>query len=40
MGTIVCCQCLSRIIDELFSDLKGKYVFTFLEDLIVYAVVN
>jgi hypothetical protein len=28
---------LSRVIDELFADLKGRYVFNFLDDLVVYS---
>jgi hypothetical protein len=36
MGISVGCQGLSRVFDELFADLKGKYVFNFLDDLIVY----
>ena len=31
------CQSLSRVIDGLFSDLRGKYVFNILEDLVVYS---
>jgi hypothetical protein len=33
MGISVGCQGLSRVIDELFADLKGEYVFNFLDDL-------
>jgi len=29
MGISVGCQGLSRVIDELFADLKGQYVFNF-----------
>jgi hypothetical protein len=29
----VSCQWLSRVIDELLADLKGKYIFNFLDDL-------
>jgi hypothetical protein len=36
MGISVGCQGLSRVIDELFIDLKGDYVFTFIDDLVVY----
>jgi hypothetical protein len=25
------------VIDELFADLKGRYVFNFLDDLVVYS---
>jgi hypothetical protein len=31
------CQDLSGVINDLFTDLKGKYVFNFLDDLIVYS---
>jgi hypothetical protein len=37
MGISVGCQGLSRVIDELFSDLKGRFVFSFLDDLVVYS---
>jgi hypothetical protein len=37
MGISIGCQGLSRVIDELFADLKGKYIFNFLDDLIVYS---
>jgi hypothetical protein len=37
MGIIVGCQSLSRVMDELFSDLKGDYLFNFLDDLVVYS---
>ena len=37
MGISVGCQSLSRVINGLFSDLRGKYVFNFLEDLVVYS---
>ena len=36
MGISVGCHSLSRVINGLFSDLWGKYVFNFLEDLVVY----
>jgi hypothetical protein len=35
MGISVGCQGLSRVIDELFTDLKGDYVFNFIDDLVV-----
>jgi hypothetical protein len=35
MGISVGSQVLSRVIDELFADLKGKWVFNFLDDLVV-----
>ena len=28
------CQGLNRVVDELFADLKGEYVFNFLDDLV------
>jgi hypothetical protein len=37
MGISVGCQGLSRIIDELFADLKGRFVFNFVDDLVVYS---
>jgi hypothetical protein len=37
MGISVGCQGLSRVIDELFGDLKGCYVFSFVDDLVVYS---
>ena len=37
MGISIGCQGLSRVIDELFADLKGQYVFNFLDDLVVYS---
>jgi hypothetical protein len=37
MGISIGCQGLSRVIDELFADLKGKFVFNFLHDLVVYS---
>jgi len=37
MGISVDCQVLSRVIDELFADLKGQYIFNFLDDLVVYS---
>jgi hypothetical protein len=37
MGISVGTQELSRIIDEIFSDLKGKWVFNYLDDLVVYS---
>jgi transposase InsO family protein len=30
-------QGLSRVVDALFSDLKGKYVFNYLDDLVIYS---
>jgi hypothetical protein len=37
MGICIGCQGLSRVVDELFSDLKGDYVVNFLDDLVVYS---
>jgi hypothetical protein len=34
MGISVGCQGLSRVVDELFADLKGQFVFNFLDDLV------
>jgi len=28
---------LSRVVDKLFADLKDRYVFNFLDDLVVYS---
>jgi len=36
MGISVACRGLSWVIVDLFSDLKGKYVFNLLDDLLVY----
>jgi hypothetical protein len=36
MKISVGCQGLSRVVDELFADIKGQYVFNFL-DLVVYS---
>jgi len=37
MGISVGCQGLSRVVGELFAGLKGKYVFNFLDDLVVFS---
>ena len=37
MGISVGCQGLSRVIDEMFADLKGRYIFNFVDDLVVYS---
>ena len=37
MGIGVGCQGLSRVVDELFADLKGSFVFNFVDDLVVYS---
>jgi len=34
-GISVGSQGLSRVFDELFADLRGRYVFNFLDDLVV-----
>jgi len=36
MGISIGCQGLSRVVDNLFADLKGEYVFNYLDDLVVY----
>jgi hypothetical protein len=37
MGIIVGCQVLSRVVDSLFGDLKHKFVYNFMYDLVVYS---
>jgi hypothetical protein len=37
MGISVGCQGLSRVVDQLFADLKGRFVFNFVDDLVVYS---
>ena len=37
MGISVGSQGLSRVVDEVFADLKGRFVFNFLDDLVVYS---
>jgi len=37
MGISVGGQGLSRVVDEIFADLKGKFVFNFLDDVVVYS---
>jgi hypothetical protein len=37
MGISVGCQGLSRVIDQLFADLKGKFFFNYLDDLVIYS---
>jgi len=37
MGISVGCQGLTRVIDEMFADLKGRYIFNFVDDLVVYS---
>ena len=35
MGISIGCQGLNRITGKLFADLRGQYVFSFLDDLVV-----
>ena len=37
MGISVGSKGLSRVVDELFADLKGDFVFNYLDDLIIYS---
>jgi hypothetical protein len=37
MGISVGCQVLSRVVDSLFGDLKHKFVYNFMDDLVVYS---
>jgi hypothetical protein len=37
MGISVGCQLLSRVVDFLFRDLKHKFVYNFMDDLVVYS---
>jgi hypothetical protein len=37
MGICVACQVLSRVIDYLFGDLTHKYVYNFMDDLLIYS---
>jgi len=37
MGISVGTQSLTRVVDELFADFKGEYVFNYLDDLVVYS---
>ena len=37
MGISVGSQGLSRVVDEVFAYLKGRFVFNFLDDLVVYS---
>ena len=37
MGISVGSQGMGQVIDELFADLKGRWVFKFLDDLVVYS---
>ena len=37
MGISVGSQALTRVVDELFADLKGEFVFNYLDDLVIYS---
>jgi len=37
MGISIGCQGLSRVLDEVFAELKGCFVFNFMDDLVVYS---
>jgi hypothetical protein len=37
MGISVSCQVLSCVVDSLFGDLKHKFVYNFMDDLVVYS---
>jgi len=37
MGISVGSQALTRVVDELFADVKGDFVFTYLDDLVVFS---
>jgi len=37
MGISVGRQGLSRVVDEVFAELKGRFVFNFMDDLVVYS---
>jgi hypothetical protein len=37
MGISVGCQVLSRVVDSLFGDLKHKFLYNFMDDLVVYS---
>jgi hypothetical protein len=36
MWISVGCQVLSRVVDTLFGDLKQKFVYNFMDDLMLY----
>jgi hypothetical protein len=38
MGISVGCQVLSRVVNALFGDLKQKFVYNFMDDLVVYSI--
>jgi len=37
MGISVGSQVLTRVVDELFTDVKSSFVFNILDDLVVYS---
>jgi hypothetical protein len=37
MGISVRSQALTHVVDELFADLKGNFVFSYLDDLVVFS---
>jgi hypothetical protein len=37
MGISIGCQVLCRVVDSLFGDVKYRYVFNFMDDLVVYS---
>jgi hypothetical protein len=37
MGISIGCQGLSLVVDNLFADLKGQYMFNYLDDLVLYS---
>ena len=37
MGISVGSEGLSRVVDELLADLKGEFVFNYLDDLFIYS---
>jgi hypothetical protein len=37
MGISVGCQVLSRVVDTLFGDIKHRFVYNFMDDLVVYS---
>jgi hypothetical protein len=36
MGISVGCQVLCRVVDSLFGNIKQKFVYNFMDDLVVY----
>jgi hypothetical protein len=36
MGISVGCQVLSRVVDTLFGDVKHRFVYNFMDDVVVY----